>query len=126
MNDVFRFLSYNADVISFNALHIYHSALPFTPTETQLRKFYAHELETSVKTLHGVERGWDPTLMVMRFNAPIYRFSWSPNGRFIAAAGSEFVQIRDTLIGSSVVTIDLQSLCFMSHPIMTRWMLSTA
>jgi hypothetical protein len=107
VNDALRFLSYHADTISFNALHVYHSALPFTPTETQLRKIYAHELETSVKAPHGIERRWDPIVMIMRFKAPIYGISWSPNGRFIAAAGSKFIEIRDTFIGSSVVTIDL-------------------
>ncbi|KAH9058125.1 hypothetical protein EDB87DRAFT_953266 [Lactarius vividus] len=107
VNDAFRFLSYHADTISSNALHTYYSALPFTPTETQLRKIYAHELETSVKISHGVERGWDPTVMVMRFKAPIWGVSWSPNGQFIAAVESKSVEIRDTLIGSSVVSIDL-------------------
>ncbi|KAI9439119.1 hypothetical protein H4582DRAFT_117919 [Lactarius indigo] len=108
VNDAFRFLSYHADTISFNALHVYHSALPFTPTETQLRKMYAHELETSVKASQGVDPGWDPTMMVMRCNqAPVWGISWSPNGRFIAAAGSKSIEIRDTLIGSSVVSIDL-------------------
>ena len=107
VNDALRFVSYHADTISFNALHVYHFALPFTPTETQLRRFNAHELETSVKAPHGVERRWDLTVMIMRFKAPIYSVSWSPNGRFIAAAGSKFVEIRDTLIGSSVVSIDL-------------------
>ncbi|KAH9021846.1 hypothetical protein EDB85DRAFT_2152139 [Lactarius pseudohatsudake] len=74
VNDTSRFLSYHADTISFNALHVYHSALPFTPTETQLRKIYAHELETSVNVPHGVERGWDPTVMVMRHEEPVQRF----------------------------------------------------
>ncbi len=106
MNDAFRFLSYHADTISFNALHVYHSALPFTPTETQLRKIYAHELETSVKARCGVERGWDPTVMVIWCKAPICGVSWSPDGRFIAAAGSNSIEIRDTLTGSSVVSID--------------------
>jgi hypothetical protein len=107
VNDALRFVSHHAETISFNALHVYHSALPFTPTETQLRILYAHELETSVKAPHGVERRWDPTVMIMRFKAPIYGVSWSPSGRFIAAAGSEFVEIRDRLVGSSVVSIDL-------------------
>ena len=107
MNDAFRFLSYHADAISFNVLQIYHSALPFTPTKTQLRKIYGHELETSVKVLHGVERGWEPTVMAIWCKAPVCDVSWSPNGRFIAAAGSKSVEIRDTLIGSSMVSIDL-------------------
>ncbi|KAH9024229.1 hypothetical protein EDB84DRAFT_1273963, partial [Lactarius hengduanensis] len=106
-NDASRFLSYHADTISFNALHVYHSALPFTPTETQLRKIYAYELETSVKAQRGVEQEWDPTVMVMRFKAPICRISFSPNGQFIAADGLKSIEIRDILIGSSVVSIDL-------------------
>ena len=74
-----------------------------------MRKVYAHELETSVKTPYGVEQGWDPTVMVMRCEAPIYSVSLSPNGQFIAATGSKSIEIRDTLIGSSVVSIDLPS-----------------
>ncbi|KAF8266951.1 hypothetical protein EI94DRAFT_98742 [Lactarius quietus] len=107
MNDASRFLSYHADTISFNPLHVYHSALPFTPTETQLRKVYAHELKTSVKAPHGVEQGWDPTVMVKRCEVPICGVSLSPNGQFITAIGSKTIEIRDTLIGSSVVSIDL-------------------
>ncbi|KAH9173190.1 hypothetical protein EDB89DRAFT_2068942 [Lactarius sanguifluus] len=107
VNDAFRFLSYHANTISFNALHVYHSALPFTPTETQLRKIYAYELETSVKAQRGVEQEWDPTVMVMRYKAPICRISFSPNGQFIAADGLKSIEIRDILIGSSVVSIDL-------------------
>ena len=106
VNDASRFLSHHGDTISFNALHVYHSALPFTPTETLLREVYAHELETSVKAPHGVEQEWDPTVMVMRCEAPIYSVSLSPNGQFIAATGSKSIEIRDTLIGSSVVSID--------------------
>ncbi|KAH8991451.1 hypothetical protein EDB86DRAFT_3079870 [Lactarius hatsudake] len=107
VNDAFRFLSYYGDTISFNALHVYLSALPFTPTETQLRKIYGHELETSVKVPHGVERGWDPTVMVVRHEEPVCCLSWSPNGRFIASAGHKSIEIRDALIGSLVFSIDL-------------------
>ncbi|KAH9032224.1 hypothetical protein EDB85DRAFT_1956245, partial [Lactarius pseudohatsudake] len=91
LNDTFRFLSYHGGTISFNALHVYHSALPFTPTETQLRKIYGHELETSVKVPHGVERAWDPTVMVVRHEEPVCCVSWSPNGRFIASAGHKSI-----------------------------------
>ncbi|KAH9059409.1 hypothetical protein EDB83DRAFT_2387554 [Lactarius deliciosus] len=112
VNDAFRFLSYHADTISFNALHIYHSALPFTPTETQLRNIYAHELERSAKILNGVERGWAPTMMVMRFKAPIWGVSWSPNGQFVAAVGSKSIEIRESIIGSSVVSVDLPKALF--------------
>ncbi|KAI9451522.1 hypothetical protein BJY52DRAFT_1215022 [Lactarius psammicola] len=52
--------------------------------------------------------------MVIWCKAPIYGISWSPNGQFIAAAGSKSVEIRDTLIGSSVVSIDSKPLFYIS------------
>ncbi len=44
--------------------------------------------------------------MVIQCEAPIWGISWSPNGQFIAAAGSKSVEIRDALIGSSVISLD--------------------
>ncbi|KAF8273553.1 hypothetical protein EI94DRAFT_1715265 [Lactarius quietus] len=112
LGDAFRFLSYHADTISFNALHIYYSALPFTPTESHLRKIYAHELKTSVNARSGLEQRWDPMAMIMQCNEPIWSVSFSPNGRLIAAAKSKSMEIRDALIGTSMISIDLPTPLF--------------
>jgi len=39
-------------------MHIYHSALPFTPSSSFIRKHYAKELENEVQTIHGLPQSW--------------------------------------------------------------------
>jgi hypothetical protein len=50
--------------ISLGALHIYYSALPFTPQSRLLRQVYHYELGC-VKVLSGLPRGWNPWLLSM-------------------------------------------------------------
>src|ERR1700733_2212935 len=50
--------------ISLGALHIYCSALPFTPQSRLLRQVYHCELGC-VKVLSGLPRGWNPWLLSM-------------------------------------------------------------
>lgn len=45
--------------------------------------------------------------MAIWCKAAVCDVSWSPDSHLIAAAGSKFVEIRDTLIGSLMVSIDL-------------------
>src|SRR5258705_10360180 len=59
MQDIECFLRQFHDILEGSAMHIYHSALPFTPSSSLIRKHYAKELENEVQIIHGQPQGWD-------------------------------------------------------------------
>lgn len=48
--------------ISMSALHVYHSALPFTPSLAQIHQIYAHELNNELVVCLGLRESWNACL----------------------------------------------------------------
>src|ERR1700679_1573300 len=64
--------------ISLGALHIYYSALPFTPQSRLLRQVYHYELGC-VKVLSGLPLRWNPWLFSMHGHSnSVYSVAFSP------------------------------------------------
>src|ERR1700723_344909 len=59
IKDCRRFILCFFDVIQESACHIYHSALPWSPTSSLIRKLYGNHLSTEVRVLAGVYPLWD-------------------------------------------------------------------
>ena len=57
-NDSQRFLLENFDTIWTSPSHIYHSALPLSPSSSWLHKCYSTELSFTVKVVKGPSAGW--------------------------------------------------------------------
>ncbi|KAF9512726.1 hypothetical protein BS47DRAFT_1330217 [Hydnum rufescens UP504] len=56
--DARRFILAHAEVIRASALHVYHSALPFTPHDTALYKVYCKETRHSIRVLQEIDHQW--------------------------------------------------------------------
>jgi WD40 repeat protein len=85
--DVQRLVWEHYDVISRSAMQVYYSALPFTPTQTDLhRLFVDSNCERSlVRVTCGVKSHWDACLQTINLNNEIYSTSVSKDGSSIAA-----------------------------------------
>jgi len=57
-NDSQRFLLEHFDIIHNSPSHIYHSALPFSPSSSWLHKCYSAELSYIVKVVKGLPAEW--------------------------------------------------------------------
>ncbi|KAG9028587.1 hypothetical protein FRB95_006307 [Tulasnella sp. JGI-2019a] len=62
VRDAKRFVVESVDVISTSALHIYLSALPFTPPNSLLLPTYAHLLGARPRLLRGGDKEWSSCL----------------------------------------------------------------
>src|ERR1700751_4868671 len=63
--DLERFTFEFFDPISAAALHIYYSALPFSPLNSKIRAYFHHDLEQSVAVMNGIEQSWSVNLRTM-------------------------------------------------------------
>jgi len=57
-NDSHRFLLEHFDIIHSSPSHIYHSALPFSPSSSWLQKCYSKEISSMVKVVKGLPVQW--------------------------------------------------------------------
>jgi WD40 repeat protein len=102
--------------MSCGALHVYYSALPFTPRTTLLFQTYQHELHSSPHVRFGKEEGWSPCLRGIEANVrdayQALTIVISNDGALIAVADEGTrgrVHILDSTTGTWLVTLVLQS-----------------
>jgi WD40 repeat protein len=103
-NDSQRFTKEFREPITQSALHVYISAVPFTPKNTLLYKTYALKLmDARVRVLRGVSSQWTACLHVLEGgmeSGPIHSAIFSPEGRRIVAQyDSGFLRLWDTKTG---------------------------
>ncbi|KAI0060080.1 WD40 repeat-like protein [Artomyces pyxidatus] len=83
--DAYRFIVSHQTVINSSALHVYHTALPFTPHDTALYKTYEKETRDSVRVLQGMPRHWSPCLGTMHGRGDAAKaIAFSPDGLRVA------------------------------------------
>lgn len=104
--DAERFILEFFDPISISALHIYHSALHFVPSSTQLRRLYAHELAGVLTISTGLNESWGACLRVIGTTSPVRSLSFSPDKAYIASVtDADGVQLRKTATGILFTTL---------------------
>src|SRR5579859_834374 len=88
--DLERFAFEFFDPISIAALHIYYSALPFSPLNCKIRAHFGQELEQSVTALNGTEQSWGPNLRIMEGHSDsVWAVTFSPDGKRIASGSND-------------------------------------
>ncbi|KIL62287.1 hypothetical protein M378DRAFT_51075, partial [Amanita muscaria Koide BX008] len=122
LSDTLRFIPKFYELIHRSALHTYHSALPFTPTDSLLYRRYIKE---SVHNICGIEGGlekWDAHVATMsheeyvevaKFSLDSARFISCSEGRVGDGLGK--LKIWDAATGAPISTIPghrIQTLLF--------------
>jgi len=101
INDFERFVLLFFDVMKQLAMHIYHSALPWTPASSIIRGLYENELTTEARLLNAIDTTWPACVRVIPTEDPVMGIEFSPSGTLIAVTGSRTLTIYDTMTGMS-------------------------
>src|ERR1700691_2116838 len=90
LDDGCRFLPRFYKIIEQSALHIYHSALTFTPPETKLFQLYGHKMTNRIHVISGVEKSWNPLLAVLQGHSDrVFSVTFSSDGSRLASASHD-------------------------------------
>jgi WD40 repeat protein len=106
MNDAKRFTLQYFDAINESALHVYYSALLFTPRDTLLRKTYQHELGDAFITVsRGLDERWSPCSRVIQLKSIVKSVAFSPDGSHcVSASDDDGVKLWSTMTGLNVAS----------------------
>ena len=93
--------------ISVSALHVYFSALPFSPTISQIVKTYDRECKNTVNVQWGLHTEWSPCLQTMEgHSSSVWSVSFSPDDTKIASGSADdTVQVWDSVSGALFQTL---------------------
>ena len=82
--------------------HIYHSALPLSPSSSWLYKCHSVEPLCGVKVVKGIPAEWGKCSCTVLFDNPIWALSYWNN---IVAAGSKDIIILDAITGRQMAVL---------------------
>jgi WD40 repeat protein len=90
-----KFILKTFDPVSVSAAHIYHSALPFTPENSHLKRYYADDLEVEPRVIIGVPSHWEGPLRTLEMpypekaqkNTRVRAVEYSHSGTMLAIGG---------------------------------------
>ena len=108
LNDTYRLLSRFYGIIESSALHVYHSALSFTPYGTRLYQTYSSKYPNRIIVTRGVERHWSPLVAVLLGHSEsVNALSFSPNGsRLASGSDDETLRLWDGATGAPIATLE--------------------
>jgi WD40 repeat protein len=108
IDDCERFILRSFDAVEQSAMHIYHSALLWTPTSSSIRLLYGHELMTETKLVNAVSPTWDACIRIIPvgMGESVKGVVFSPSGALIAAHGECCVKIFDAMTGVNRATFN--------------------
>jgi WD40 repeat protein len=105
IDDCKRFLLGFFDIIEKSAMHIYHSALPWSPMLSPTRRLYQRLVTTEVKLLNAIDANWDACIRAIPIPDHLIAIAFSHNGSALAVVSEEYVKIFETATG--VVTFEV-------------------
>ena len=76
LDDSQRFLLEHFDTVCNSPSHIYHSALPLSPSSSGLHESYGAEISQEVKVVKGLSAGWGTCSRTVLFGTGIFSLSY--------------------------------------------------
>ena len=103
-NDSQRFLLEHFDKIKNSPSHLYHSALPLSPSSSWIHKCYITDPSLTVKVVKGLPAGWGMCSRTVFLDNYTLTLSYWNN---TVAVGSYFgdIIILDTITGSQIAVL---------------------
>jgi WD40 repeat protein len=108
IDDCERFILRSFDAVKQSAMHIYHSALSWTPTSSPTRQLYECEFMTETQLVNAVSRTWDACIRIIPVTVgeKVKAIVFSPSGALIAAHGGCCVEVFNAFTGVNRATFD--------------------
>jgi len=104
VNDSQRFLLEHFDTIYNSPSHIYHSALPFSPSSSWLQECYSTELLPTVKVVKGLPTEWGKCSCTVLLGSQPWALSCWDNTIAIGSTSGDIV-ILNAIIGSQTAVL---------------------
>ena len=103
-NDSQRFLLEHFDTIYDSPSHIYHSALPFSPSSSWLHEYYSAELSQKVKVVRGLPVRWGTCSHTALLDSRTLDLSYWNNALAVGSIYGDII-ILDVITGSQTNTL---------------------
>ena len=103
-DDSQRFLLEHFDTIHDSPSHIYHSALPLSPSSSWLHKHYGTEFSEEIEVVKGLSAGWGACSRTVSFGASTLSFSYW-NKVIAVGTGHSTIIILDAVTGSQTAVL---------------------
>jgi WD40 repeat protein len=91
-----------------SAMHIYHSALPWSPTSSLTRESHQGQLSAEAKLVNATDVTWDAYIRTIPMYDRVHRLELSPKGTLIAALGLKHTKNFSAVTGTCLATFDGQ------------------
>ena len=106
LHDGQRFIMRFHKTMAHSCLHIYYSALPFTPIRTKIFETYAGTVLDRVHVRGHGKPTWSPLLVVMSHKEGVSEVMFSPDGCRIASSSGKLVRLWVGSTGEHVSTLE--------------------
>ena len=113
VRDCTRFVLTFFGVISLSGPHIYHSALPLSPSTSIIHKIYKQHASPFFRVVQGgVPVSWQPATATATLDIFLCQVVWSPCNKFAAVITRTYVEVVDSVTLSRLSTFQqLSDLC---------------
>jgi len=92
------------DTIRNSPSHIYHSALPFSPSSSWLHKCYSAELTQEVQVVKGLPAEWGTCLCTVSLGSPAQDLSYHNNTIAVGSLGGDII-ILNAITGGQIALL---------------------
>jgi WD40 repeat protein len=106
VDDCERFVLRFFDVIKESAMHIYHSALAWSPMSSLTRQLYQKQMMTEVNLANAIDAQWDDCIRTIPIHDQPYDIVFSHKGSALAVAYHAGVKIFETVTGVATFETD--------------------
>jgi WD40 repeat protein len=106
VEDCERFVLGFFDVIEQSAMHIYHSALPWSPTSSPTRELYQSQMMNEVKLINAIDAYWDACLRAIPIHSTLIALAFSHNDSELGVVSKDCVKIFEIATGVATFGVD--------------------
>ncbi|KAJ7776917.1 WD40 repeat-like protein [Mycena maculata] len=103
IHDSHRFLAVFAPQIAQSVLHIYISAIPFSPSKSLVRKHYISSLSHTVQLKGELSDRWPGLLKTLHHTERVHSVAFSPDEKRIVSSDMRMVCIWDSETGAAIL-----------------------